>query len=422
MFSHTSRGAAAFASAIILALALPAFGQTESVLYSFCSQPKCTDGEYPQAGVIMDAEGNLYGTTYNGGTTNLGTVFELTPAGTETAIWNFASRNPDGYGPEAGLTMDTKGNLYGTTFFGNAGVVGGVAFELTPSGTETIICGLGVGGDTGIDSGAGLIMDAKGDLYGTTVYDLILHGERSGGGAVFKLTPPVRNRHTWTATMLYGFCSQPNCTDGENPEAGLTKDTKGNLYGTTYNGGIYGHGTVFELSPNGTGGYDENVIYSFCSQPTCADGANPWAGLIVDAEGNIYSTTYGGGVYEGGTIFELSPNGTGGYNESVLYTFCSLPNCTDGNNPMGALIRDTKGNLYGTTYAGGAYERGTVFQLSPNGTGGHDETVLYSFCSLPNCTDGEYPASGLISNKGNLYGTTSGGGANAGGTVFEVKP
>jgi uncharacterized repeat protein (TIGR03803 family) len=259
----------------------------------------------------------------------------------------------------------------------------------------------------------------------------------------------------YTESVLYGFsgfCTGPGCANGTSPAAGLIEDTAGNLYGTTSAGGASVlFGTVFKLTPNGSGGYTESVLYNFCSQGgnNCTDGANPLAGLIEDASGNLYGTTAEGGAnynstcYEAtcGTVFKLAPNGDGSYSETVLYSFCAQGGtaCTDGGSPLAGLIEDASGNLYGTTWHGGATipygssttTAGTVFKLAPNGNGSYSESVLYSFCSQSGCADGEWPESGLIEDaSGNLYGTTSNGGATitvsgnstTGGTVFKLTP
>jgi uncharacterized repeat protein (TIGR03803 family) len=303
----------------------------------------------------------------------------------------------------------------------------------------------------GIQPSAGLIEDASGNLYGTTKGGGSTNSSdcnvgSCGYGTVFKLT----TSGGYTKTVLYNFCSQPNCTDGANPYAGVIEDAAGNLFGTTYNGGANGGGTVFKLTPSGNG-YTQSVLYNFCSQSQgsapCTDGVNPYAGLIDDTSGNLYGTTNLGGTGVGlvngglsyGTVFMLAPSGSG-YNYTVLYNFCppsSNAFCTDGAAPNAALILDASGNLYGTTALGGtgtqnciALGCGTVYKLSPNGSG-YVETVLYSFCSQggTNCTDGAYPyGTGVIEDaSGNLYGTTSTGGVNSCdspgcGTVFKLAP
>jgi uncharacterized repeat protein (TIGR03803 family) len=215
--------------------------------------------------------------------------------------------------------------------------------------------------------------------------------------------------------VLYSFCAEINCTDGNSPRAGLISDSSGNLYGTTEFGGAYEEGTVFKLAPDGT----ETVLYSFCAEINCTDGAYPLAGLIMDAAGNLYGMAPNGGTYGGGTVFRLAPDGT----ETVLYSFCAQTNCTDGGGPTG-LIADSSGNLYGTTGRGGEgdckYGCGTVFKLAPDGT----ETVLHAFNGG---SDGRTPLAGVIAdNAGNLYGTTFYGGGtrchSGCGTVFKLAP
>ena len=248
--------------------------------------------------------------------------------------------------------------------------------------------------DNGQDGGtpeAGLIFDAAGNLYGTT-----LGGGTYGGGTVFELTPTAGGG--WTEKVLYSFCSQPNCTDGAGPLAGLILDAAGNLYGTTSQGGDYQCpsgtytycGTVFELKPIAGGGWTEQVLHSFDGSGT--DGTYPSAGLIFDAAGNLYGTTQVGGYYGGGTVFELTPTAGGAWTENVLFSFDG----TGGAVPFAGLIFDGAGNLYGTTYEGGTYSNGTVFELTPTAGGGWTEQVLHGF---GNGTDGYYPHAGLIFDK-----------------------
>jgi uncharacterized repeat protein (TIGR03803 family) len=314
------------------------------------------------------------------------------PAQSETVLHSFGSQAGDGYGPLAlgGLTFDTDGNLYGTTRYGGA-YGNGTVFELTAAGTETVLYSFGSQAGDGNTPYAGLTFDKKGTLYGTTLY-----GGAYGAGTVFELTAAGKEE------VLYAFGSQSG--DGSIPFAGLTFDKKGNLYGTTCNGGAYGNGTVFELTPKGT----EKVLYSFGSQ--AGDGTNPYAGLIFDKEGNLYGSAGFGGAYGAGTVFELTAAGT----EKVLYTFGSQAG--DGSLPQARLVFDKKGNLYGTTQTGGANGVGTVFQLTAAGT----EEVLHSFGGLG---DGAYLwAAVTFGKKGNLYGATLYGGAYGEGTVFELTP
>ena len=389
----------------------------EKLLPSF--NPDGPDGAFPEAALVADGSGNFYGTTDEGGPYNVGTVFELSPreggGWTEKVLYSFKSNGRDGNFPGGNLTFDAHGNLYGTTYQGGANN-GGTVYLLEPhSGgiwTESVLYSFCA--QTSCADGsypvAGLTFDAHCNLYGTTE-----GGGTYGLGTVFELSP--RRGGDWTETVLYSFGT--NGTDGLLPYASLIFDTAGNLYGTTPYGGTYNDGTVFELSPGGGGGWTEAVIYSFCAQTNCADGSYPYlAGLFIDTVGNLYGTTENGGTYNDGAVFELSPAHGGGWTEAVLHSF---GHGTDGINPgAGTLIRDTGGNLYGTTVDGGAYRFGTVFELSPRQGGGWTEAVLYSF--KVNGTDGWLPYAGLIrDHSGNLYGTTVNGGPRSDGTVFELE-
>jgi uncharacterized repeat protein (TIGR03803 family) len=213
-----------------------------------------------------------------------------------------------------------------------------------------------------------------------------------------------------TLTTLYSFCSQSGCPDGYYPEAGLVQATNGDLYGTT-SGFPYGYGTVFKITPGGT----LTTLYSFCSQTNCTDGDGPDAGLVQAANGNFYGTTQGGGANNGGTVFKITSGGT----LTTVYRFCSQSGCTDGGEPYAGLVQAANGDLYGTTYGGGANDRGTVFKITPSGT----LTTLYRFCPQNGCTDGAGPEAGLVqAANGDLYGTTANGGPNGYGTVFKITP
>ena len=399
----------------------------EKVLYNFNNNG--TDGYYPLAGLIFDGSGNLYGTTSDGGTgiEQWGTVFELTPAGTETVLYNFCSQPncADGNTPYTGLIFDAAGNLYGTTSEGGTGCypVGcGAVFQLTPTGgggwTEAVLHSFN---HTDGEEPWGLIFDTAGNLYGTTDTGGGSGCNNVGCGTLFELTPDGSGG--WTATVLYYFCSQTNCPDGAWPNAGLIIDAAGNLYGTTSAGGTgcnpYGCGTVFKLSPTEGGGWTETVLHRFGGG---TDGLGPSAVVIFDAAGNLYGTTEGGGAYNNGTAFELTPTAGAGWSTKILHSFGSG---TDGAAPYSGLIFDAAGNLYGTTENGGTSDSchggcGTVFELTPTTGGGWTETVLHSFGSG---TDGVEPYSGLIFDAaGNLYGTTPTGGAYGYGTVFELTP
>jgi uncharacterized repeat protein (TIGR03803 family) len=386
----------------------------EKVLHSFGSG---ADGIDPTSGLIIDAAGNLYGTTAQGGTRNCGTVFELSPAQgggwIETVLHSFNNNGTDGWYPSRdGLVGDAAGNLYGTTIYGPGD---GIVFEVSPSEgggwSEKVIYAFGSQGD-GRNPNGSLVFDAAGNLYGTTSNGGIYCVDNQGCGTVFELSPTQGGG--WTEKVLHSF--NDDGIDGVGPAAGLILDGAGNLYGTTGEGGTPGgEGTVFELSPT-QDSWTEKVLHTFGPLP---DGEDPWAGLVFDAAGNLYGTTIEGGAYNYGTVFELSPTQSGGWTETVLHSFNN--NGTDGFEPVnGSLILDAAGNLYGTTQSGGNTGEGTVFEISPNGNGGWTERVLHSF---DNPADGNWPLAGLTFDAaGNLYGTAELSGAYGAGTVFELTP
>ena len=386
----------------------------EKVLHNFNFNG--TDGLSPWAGLIFDAAGNLYGTTHQGGTYGAGTVFELMPGAggtwTEQVLHSF-SDGADGGDPEAGLILDTAGNLYGTTATGGT-YRDGTVFELTPaadgSWTEQVLytfCSQANCTD-GANPVAGLIFDAAGNLYGTTTGG----GTSVYYGTAFELTPAGGG--TWTEKVLHNFNSDG--TDGSNPSEGLVFDAAGNLYGTTFYGGTYAYGTAFELTPAAGGTWTEKVLHNFNRDGT--DGSGPHGVLTMDAAGNLYGTTANGGNNFGGTAFELTPAAGGTWTEKVLHNFNI--DGTDGVLPRGGLIFDAAGNLYGTTYAGGSYGYGMAFELTPAAGGTWTEQVLYRF---QGGTDGANPYAGLVRDAaGNLFGTTNQGGTSNYGTVFEITP
>jgi uncharacterized repeat protein (TIGR03803 family) len=430
----------------------------EQVLYQFQDESNGgADGDGPTGNLIFDSSGNLYGTTNFGGTGcpgipgGCGTVFELSPSGsgrwTEAVLYRFQG-STDGSNPNSGVIFGQKGNLYGTTMGGGA-YSGGTAFELSPAGggnwTKTILYNFGGSGDVVTQPG-GLIFDKAGNLYGAALGGQnVCNGKYlTPCGSIFELSP--NGSGGWTETVLYNF--QDSTTDGWSPNSPLIFDQAGNLFGTTSlggNGGCFffgfnwGCGAVFELSPNGSGGWTETVIYSF--QQNTTDGQTPEAGVISDQAGNVYGTTSQGGdsadgtCYTGdqdgcGIVFELSTNGGGTWTETILYAF--QPS-NDGEYPWAGLIFDQAGNLYGTTVGGGnnsvcsLSDRGgcgTVFELSPNGSGGWTENLLYKFQGVT-AGDGSNPQWGVIlDHTGNFYGSTGGGGnyCNSGcGIVFEVS-
>lgn len=361
-----------------------------SLLYSFqCS----TDGDTPEAGLVRDQAGNLYGTTVYGGQFGYGTVFKLTPSGTETVLHSFAGSPSDGSYPYfATVTLDEAGNLYGTTASGGASGEG-VVFKLTASGAESVLYSFTGGTDGGSPRG-GVVLDNSGNLYGTT-YD----GGASGYGVVFKITPGG------VETVLQNFLS----TDGAHPDGGLIRDAAGQLFGTTAYGGSADNGTVFGVSSKGF----FLLVYSFAGYPI--DGALPFGTTPLAGTSDLYGTTYSGGRNGAGTVFKL----TAAAQETVLLNF---DGGLGGKGPYDVLVADPAGNLYGTTEYGGSaqcgYEGcGVLFELSVAGK----ETVLHNFNLTP--TDGAYPFGGVVRDRaGNLYGTLSAGGTTGCGAVFKFTP
>ncbi len=387
---------------IVLAAAVlghPAQAQTYKLLHSFKGQP---DGAYPQASLTFDNLGNIYGTTYGGGA-GYGTVFKRDSLGHQTVMYSFKGAGDGEYPLRGGVILDGAKNLYGATFAG--GFFGyGTVFKLDSTGQETVLHSFGGTAGDGLYPFAGVVMDAAGNLYGTTPYG----GGASYSGIVFKVNTSGKE------TVLYSFTGTP---DGAYPYGGVILDSAGNLYGATYGGGAAGYGAVFELDTSGK----ETVLYSFTGAP---DGANPFAGLVQDNTGNLYGTTDGGGAAGYGTVFKLDTSGQ----ENVLYSFTGIKG--DGANPYAGVILDTSGNVYGTTYNGGDLSCGlkgcgTVFKLDTT----NKETVLHTFEGhRGKFIDGAWPFGGLVRDSaGNLYGTTNKGGKYAPlqqrvGTVFMLTP
>lgn len=524
---------------------------TETVLHNFLGG---SDGVVPQAGLMLDKAGNLYGTTQGGGVYNCGVAFRLSPTASgpwkESIVHTFACYPVDGNWPSGALISDAAGNLYGVTLEGGAGGCGdgyttygcGMVYELSPAGggaySETILDSFGTSSNSESNPSGPLAFDSQGNLYGTaetggngqncyyygcgtvfkltkgsggwtesTIYNLTggadgdspvsgvffdaagnLYGTGAGYynyGGVFILSP--NSDGTWSETSPFAFtnlsgglwetvgnvaldssgniygaaavgglasCLNFGCggiyelvhgssgwtqsdlydftdgTDGANPQATVLRDSSGNLYTTTFNGGK-GVGSVFELSPASSGGWNGKAIYDF---PLLTEGTMPYAGLTPDGAGNYYGTTATGGNNSScgysigcGSVFKLSPNGKGGWKETVIYIFTGKNG--DGAYPTGNLVFDSGGNLYGTTQTGGAVGTcsyndycGTVFKLAPNSNGTWTETVLYAFTGYTK-GDGSDPIYGLVLDAaGNLYGTTTRGGTYDTGTVFELSP
>jgi uncharacterized repeat protein (TIGR03803 family) len=423
----------------VLMTVTPAAAQTvpprEKILASFTGKGS---GGWPNGALISDAAGNFYGVTYHGGipvsTLGLGTVFEMSPTAeggwTTKLIYRF-QLGADGHWPVGGLVMDSSGNLYGMTQGGGTNLCQdgydlfscGTVFELSPNGSggwsEKIIYNFSE--KDGFYPQWGLILDSAGNLYGTTAFGGSKQNENKGVGTVFELRPSGEG---WTYRVLHSFHS--GTTDGWVPSGPLVSDAAGNLYGETLFGGQAaigfqsGNGIIFGLIHTASG-WKEEILFDFGSDSSGASGVAPNGGLIFDSAGNLYGTTFYGGIgYGFGTVFELTPTNGGAWNETVLYSF--LSNGDNAANPAAGSVMDSAGNLYGTTsWGGSAYRSGTVFELKPSANGAWTYVGLYSFGSY--ATDGYQPNSSLLfDSKGSLYGTTNGGGTGGYGTVFEITP
>lgn len=427
----TSTGCSGSACGAVFQLTPGSNGQwSEKVLYSFNG----SDGSTPEGKLLFDQAGNLYGTTVYGGpgfSQANGVVFELTPAANgqwnESVLWNFTG-NADGQNPTYGVIAGTAGQLYGAISEGPFYPLknNGVVFQLALSqGTwqETTLANFSYA--DGAEPQSALIADSAGALYGTTS-----EGGSYGYGTVFKLT---NSGAGWQETTLYNFTTgSPNGTYSYSNPSSLVFDTAGNLYGETGTGGSAQYGMVFELSPSSSGEWTEKTLFNF----TTATGIFPFGGLVIDSVGNLYGTTQGGGLIQNGchfgcgTVFKLSPQ-QGSWSETILYNFAG--GSSDGAVPLGGVIFDQAGNLYGTTSSGGidgaacSTGCGTVFKLTPN-SGAWTESVLYEFAGANG--DGGSPQAGVVFDQaGNLYGTTFRGGTFnqictylGCGTVFELSP
>jgi|HubBroStandDraft_1064217.scaffolds.fasta_scaffold01555_15 uncharacterized repeat protein (TIGR03803 family) len=408
------------AAAVVIAVAIAMPAQIVTTLHDFGQYGR---GARPDA-LLQAADGNIYGTTSAGGATSCrdgcGTVFKMTPGGLLTTLYRFCSQGTypnacaDGYYPEPGLVQAANGDLYGTTAEGGANrTAGGTFFKITPAGTLTTLytfCSEGTVVCEDGDRPQAVIQAKDGDFYGTTYL-----GGTHIDGTVFKITPSGK------LTTLYSFCSQSNCTDGYGPN-GVIQAKDGDFYGTTTGGGAYNQGTVFRITPSGK----LTTLYSFCAQDNCPDGEYPQAGLVESPVGDFYGTTfYGGANRYDGTVFKITPSGV----LTTLCSFCLEPNCTDGANPAPGLVLAANGELYGTTSGYGANgQGGTIFQLAPGGA----LRTLYSFCSqgvYPACMDGEGPGGLVQGANGNFYGITVEGGASQAcseftygcGTIFSLS-
>jgi len=415
------------ATLLMLVLGSAAPAATFKTLYSFCVHSNCPDGAYPDTALVIDKTGNLYGSASEG----TDPIFKIArrKAWKHRSLYKCTHHECGEPLVTSDLIIDVAGNLYGETqSAGGAGA--GTVFKLSPPQgapgtrhywTATDLhtfcsrpdCSDGwepEGGLTYAGAQTGAPYDGVSPLYGVTIY-----GGAHNNGTVFRLS---NSGGVWSETVLYNFCSQANCTDGAWPDATPTLDGAGNLFGVTFEGGASNVGTIFELNSTG-----ETVLYNFCPDGLlhCSTGFDPDSPLLLDADGSLIGAIWSGGAKTNGTIFKVVPNGAKSQ-FNVLYTFCEKGPCTDGSWPRGKMNLDASGNLFGATVGGGANGGGTVFRL--NGS----LKVLYSFCSLPDCADGNAPDAGVsLGGKGRLFGTTLQGGANGdgqltSGTVFELDP
>ena len=379
---------------------------TYKTVYNFTGAP---DGGDPATQLTFDRAGNAYGTTAAGGSFNFGTVFKISPSGKQTVLYSF-SGGVDGLDPHGGVTLDSAGNLYGTTVAGGSGGLCagdgcGVVFELSLSGGTWIENTLYnfTGLNDGFGPGGALVFDTHGNLYGTAP-----DGGAHSFGVVFKLS---RRGQGWQQSVIHAF------TGGKDGSVGslgsLLFDAKGNLYGVTELGGTYGAGAVYKLSKTPHGPWKTTILYDFKGMP---DAANPYGGLIFDNAGNLYGSTYYGGASGVGAVFQLIPGPDGQWQENILYNF---QGGTDGSLPTTTLVLTAAGSLYGTTSTGGrpSCDCGTVFKLTLSG-GSWNEKIVHLFGVG---RDGSSPNYGLtLDRKGNLYGTTPVGGTGGKGTVFQL--
>jgi len=358
--------------------------QTFTSIYRFTG----SSGDEPFAGLVQDAEGNLYGTTELGGGANLGVVFKIDTAGAETVLHDFEG-GADGQYPYAALVLDKSGNLYGTTSEGGSSNQGTV-FRVDRAGNEAVLHSFAGGTSDGCNPYGGLIEDKAGNLYGTTP-----ECGASSEGTVFKVTKKGKE------TVLHSFAG--GSSDGGYPFYGnLLMDKKGNLYGVTEVGGSSSEGVLYKLSKSGR----VTVLYSFTGGTS--DGCYPFGTPARDKKGDFYGTTETCGSTTAGTVWKVSKKGT----DTILHNFADA--ASDGAYPFAGVVVDAKGNLFGVTQAGGASGAGVVYEVSKSGT----FTLVHSF----SFSDGSQPFAGLLQDAtGALYGTTIVGGTDSAGTVWSLK-
>ncbi|MFL6689810.1 MAG: choice-of-anchor tandem repeat GloVer-containing protein [Alphaproteobacteria bacterium] len=408
---------------------------TLKTLHSFCTEQFCPDGLNPANGLLRDAQGNLYGETTEGGAFGHGTVFQLyqPPGKTKYKIrvlhdfcFDAGSTCHAGETPGDGghLIIDTQGSIYAAVSDND----GGLVLKLTPHNggkrwssrvlydfcsMPDCVDGSEPAALTYAGAAGGAPYDGTSPLYGIAEF-----GGQNAMGTVFRLKPTSKGQ--WSARTLYSFCAQAGCADGSDPAHDLLLDASGNLYGVTGAGGGAGNpGVVFKLSASPNASWHQTVLHAFCAAPDCADGQSPSGGLVMDSAGTLLGlTAFGGnagcrGNLGCGVVYKIAPDGV----QTVVHAFCSLGNCADGELPTGRLTMDAAGNLFGTTFVGGAQQGGTVFQL----TGGTHQ-VIFDFCSGACQGAASEPTEGVIfDDTGNLLGTAGGGKTNL-GVAYRLTP
>ncbi|HTT97725.1 MAG TPA: choice-of-anchor tandem repeat GloVer-containing protein [Rhizomicrobium sp.] len=403
------------------------------VLHTFCHSANCGDGQQP-IGLTIDAEGDLFGVAVGGGRFGAGTLYELAPQhhGKHYTLDMLKELcNPDfctaGNTPTAAPIMDGSGNLYGTTESARQQGCGAIYMKSSPPQFHVLHVFQGADGCNATSGSlvyqgkqSGQAYDGVSPLYGMTE-----NGGSNSSGVVYELTPPKPGRKKWSERVIYSFCQISDCADGTQPVGNLVMDANGDLFGGTTDG------TIFEMTPDGNGGFNHHILYisgtgeSFFELALASDGTT------------LYGVSAAGGTGSAGTLFKLTPNTCRAcgarlttYQYTLLHTFCSGGgNCTDGHGPA-ALLFDQQGDIFGVTAAGGANAAppqsgttggGTVFEYTHTGSFG----TLYNFCAQANCTDGGRPIGGLLLNNGALFGTTANGGSttwltSGAGVVFEL--
>lgn len=381
-----------FLSLALFALIVPhGTAQTYTTLASFDSP---ISGTAPYVAPIQGPNGNFYGTAGESGPNGEGTIYDVTPSGTLTVLHSF--EGADGGWPQAPFIMTAAGNLFSTTFAGGESNLGAI-YEVTTNGTVTTLHSFD--GTDGVNPVAGVILARDGNFYGVT------SGTNAPYGTIFKFTPAGK------LTTLHSFCLNSACLDGAFPYASLVQGTDGKLYGTAANGGAHGGGTIYRITPAGS----LSVLYAFCSLRNCADGTYATTGLIQGTDGNFYGTTTQGGAFGGGTVFKITPAGT----YSVLHTFCAESSCADGSGPNGPLVQASDGDFYGTTQVGGTHlNTGVVFKLTP---AGQYSTLYDFCSQTSCTDGSAPYAPLMQGTDGSLYGTTAEGGSTNSGVVFQVS-